>query len=253
MIQINSIFIFQELAEYRFSGVKKKFFHEREKGKNKNWGFLVKNVFNFEEIVDILSTDEETASFGMVTGKNYMNLRDYLRTRNYIIERGIILLGPNLPVFISPSFSIKKNKIDVQKEGNIAVLTRSMETLEYGIRYLNKKNYKVKYGVSLGETILPFCDFFDIVPYFFKENVDAVICVNESGTLLNLPDFHLEKPVIFLQGGTFIFNEESRFKNYIEKIGILTPEKSLNNLIKMGVNITYTFKDMVDVLKIFAG
>lgn len=254
MIQAESVFIFQKLEDYRVSGIRTKFFHEREKVEGKNWGFLVKNVLNFGEIMDILGTDDDIASFGMITGKSYMNLRDYLRMRSYIIEKEIILLGPDSPAFMGPLFSIKKNKnkMDVQKEGNIAILTRSQQTLEYGIKYLNKRNYKVKYGISLGESIFPFCDFFEIIPHLFKEDIDAVICINESGTFLNLPDFHIEKPIIFLQGGTFLFNEDSRFKDYIEKIGILTPDKSLNNLIKMGINLTYTFSDLVDVLKIFA-
>jgi succinyl-CoA synthetase alpha subunit len=244
--------MFQELADYRVSGVRTKFFHEKKKTKDKSWGFLLRNVLNFGEIMDILGTDDDIASFGMITGESYMDLRDYLRMKSYIIEKEIILLGPNSPAFMGPLFSIKKNKTDIQKEGNIAILTRSQQTLEYGMRYLNKRSYKIKYGISLGESILPFCDFFEIIPHLFKEDVDAVVCINESGTLLNLPDFYLEKPVIFLQGGTFLFEEESSFKNYIENIGILTPEKSLNNLIKMGINVTYTFKDLVDVLKIFA-
>lgn len=243
------IFIFHDPEEYKIEGAKIKIFYEEKK---KNWGFVIKNIYTPLEIKEWIFNQEPPPCFGIIYGESHLDFKTYLLIRNYISEKKIVLIGPKSPAFLSPNFSFKKSKYNTDKKGNILLVTRSEETLNYSLKYLSKEGFRVRYAVSLGESLFPFLDFFDILSFFIAfDEIELIVCVNETGTFLNLPSYHINKPLIFLMGGAFLFEEETEFKEYLNTLGIILPEKSIYELVKRGINVVYHWKDMIEILKVY--
>lgn len=243
------IFVFQKPDEYRVEGARVKFFYEEKK---KKWGFAVNNIYTVSDIKEYLFYEEFPPCLGIVYGESYLSLRNYLMIKIYASEKNIFLLGPKSPSFLSPSFSFSKIRYDTYKNGNIFLITRSENTLDYGLKYLSERGFKVRYAVSLGESLFPFSDFFDIIPVIMDlKEIELIVCINETGTLLNLPSYDVNKPLIFLIGGNFLFEEESKFKNYLNILDVILPEKSIYELVRRGINVVYNWKDLVEILRVY--